>query len=754
MGPLMLAQTTMTPAWLTNVGLFVLVLVAFGVIIFVHELGHFLCARLAGIRVLRFAVGFGPRVVGWRRGEGLTFGRRPEYTPEQLEALGYGETDYCINAFPLGGYVKMLGQDDIVIDEQTGDVQLSKDPRAFNNKPVGKRMLVVSGGVIFNLLFAAVATTAVFMIGREMVAPVVGLVQIDSPAAGKLRPGDRILEINGTETLSFEDVALMTALAGDQPITLTIEREQDGRSKRMQVTLRPVPTGPEKLPMLGVGPPITTRRIADGDPVGDLPPVQAGDRIVAVEDQPVRSGWEIMRIFAEQGYRPLKLTVERPVDPTDPDGPTRTVTAWQRAILAVEPARFAPESNIIDEAHILGLRRRLAISSVRPGSPAQQAGLQRGDVIVRWGPLIHPTYAELVEAIRNGGGQASRVVVLRAGKRIETEVTPRPPVSFFGSKPPQAGIEFGLLAEEDQPVVADVAPDTPAAALKIPRGSRIVSIDGRPVRDWFDVVEALRAAAGRTVSIEFRSGSDRLRRELAVPDCISAALRLPRSAQILSIDGEHEAEITLPDGSTARYSLPNSLVVRTLLKQRVGQTVAVEYAKLMSTERQRATFTIGPNNTDPWLLRVRYVYYDSGLEPQRQLVKTGNPLVAMRLAGRLMRMQLYQIYRLLGTMTQQPKNVRHVSGPVGIVAIAMEQARSGLSDLLFFMAFLSVNLAVLNFLPIPLLDGGLMLFLIIEKLKGSPLSFKAQMISSLVSLAAIILFALFVTINDISRLLG
>ncbi len=753
MGSVILLQAA-APGWLTNLGLFLLVLVAFGVIIFVHELGHFLFAKWAGIRVLRFAVGFGPRVVGWRRGEGLTFGPRPDYTPEELETLGYGETDYCINAFPLGGYVKMLGQDDIVIDEQTGDVQFSKDPRAFNNKPVGHRMLVVSGGVIFNLLFAAIATTAVFMIGRQMVAPVVGLVQIDSPAAGKLLPGDRILAINGTQVMSFEDVALLTALADDQPITLTIERQQDGQPRRMQITLRPVRTGPDALPMIGIGPPITTRRIADGDPVGELPRVRAGDRIIAVEGRPVESGWEIMQIFAEEGYRPLKLTVERPVDPADPDGPTETTTAWQRAMLVVEPAELDPESNVIDAAHILGFRRRLAIAGVRPGSPAQRAGLQPGDVIVRWGSLIGPTYGELVQAIRHSDGKPSTVVVLRAGKRIETQLTPRRPASLLGSKPPQAGIEFGMLAEEDDPIVADVAPGTPAAALSIPRGSRIVSIAGEPVGSWFDVVERLRSLAGQTVSIEFRSGPDVLRRTWRIPDCLSAALDLPRSAQILSINGQHEASIELSDGSSQVYSLPNSLVVRALLEQNVGKTVTVEYARLMSTERHRAEFEVTEDNTDPWLLRIRYMYYDAGLEPQRQLVRTPNPLTAMRLAGRLMRMQLYQIYRLLGNMTRRPDNVRHVSGPVGIVAIAMEQARSGISDLLFFMAFLSVNLAVLNFLPIPLLDGGLMLFLIIEKLKGSPLSFKAQMISSLVSLAAIILFALFVTIQDISKLLG
>jgi len=83
--------------------------------------------------------------------------------------------------------------------------------------------------------------------------------------------------------------------------------------------------------------------------------------------------------------------------------------------------------------------------------------------------------------------------------------------------------------------------------------------------------------------------------------------------------------------------------------------------------------------------------------------------------------------------------------------MAIEQAKAGLPELMFFLAFLSVNLAVINFLPMPVLDGGLMVFLLIEKIKGKPLSLKAQMVGTMVGLAAIILGLLFVTIQDIGR---
>ena len=119
-----------------------LVLVGFSVIIFVHELGHFLMAKWVGIRVETFAIGFGPRLFGFKR----------------------GDTDYCIRALPLGGYVKMMGQEDFALDQER--VEATKiDPNSFLAKTPGQRALVVSGGVVMNVIFAAIAFVVIFMHG-------------------------------------------------------------------------------------------------------------------------------------------------------------------------------------------------------------------------------------------------------------------------------------------------------------------------------------------------------------------------------------------------------------------------------------------------------------------------------------------------------------------------------------------------------------------------------------------------------------
>ena len=159
------------PGWLGSIWSVVLLVLGFSLVIFVHEMGHFLAAKWAGVRVEKFAIGFGKELFGFTR----------------------GETRYCFNVLPLGGYVKMLGQEDFVVDK-SGELKVKKDPNAFTNKSVGKRMVIISAGVIMNLLFAAIAFTIVVMVGMRQPPPVVGYIKENSPAArAGLQAGDRIL---------------------------------------------------------------------------------------------------------------------------------------------------------------------------------------------------------------------------------------------------------------------------------------------------------------------------------------------------------------------------------------------------------------------------------------------------------------------------------------------------------------------------------------------------------------------------------
>src|SRR3954447_20725081 len=162
---------------LTNVLAIAALVFGFGFVIFFHELGHFLAAKWVGIRVEQFAVGFGQAICSWRKGFGFALGssaRRYEELAGRGEAANVGETEYRLNWIPLGGYVKMLGQDDL------NPNAVVNDPRAYNMKPIGKRMVIVSAGVIMNIILAIIGFSILFKMGFDVPPPVVGQVYPNS----------------------------------------------------------------------------------------------------------------------------------------------------------------------------------------------------------------------------------------------------------------------------------------------------------------------------------------------------------------------------------------------------------------------------------------------------------------------------------------------------------------------------------------------------------------------------------------------
>lgn len=734
--------------WLNTTLLLIKVVIGFSIIIFVHELGHFLAAKFVGVRVDRFAIGFGYRLFGFRKGEGLTLGRRPEYSAEQLRERRFGETDYCFNALPFGGYVKMLGQDDIVIDEKTEEISLGTDPRAFPNRPVGQRMLIASAGVLFNLLFAFVLLIAVFMLGLQQEEPVVGEVMHDSPALGQLLPGDRILEVNGTHVNSFRDIIRLVVFSeGD--VRLQIERNGKVLPKDVVVTPK---VDPEKgLRMINITYPYSTEVGQDIPRVDDHPGVRAGDRIVAVGDSPAFSLIDLNEAIQRSAGNPVDVTVERR-DPRDPNQVVRE-RATLRGELVLEAAEMTEVAGFppTDTNHLLGFLPRRAISWVQKDSPAEEAGLKNGDVVVQWGKIANPRFSEMIDIIRASKYKPIHVRVERAGQEIELDVTPRP-LQLWGDTSPRIGANIGSRGEDDRPVVADVVPKTPAAELNMPRGSLLLSVNDVPVKTWRALIDVLLDSAGKSVKVKYRAGADELTGTLRVPSSLVNEAGVPAMARIDSVDGQTTAEVATPTGMQ-KMSVSLDIALRAALEKCIGRTVKISYVLHGNEGARTAEFAVTRENYDPWQMRIRYVLplNDLKLQPKMISVKACNPIEAISMGTSVLLNNLTEMYMVFKQVMKQKMSMQNMAGPVGIVGMAIEQARAGFSELLFFLAFLSVNLAVLNFLPIPVLDGGMMVFLIIEKLKGKPLSFKTQMISTMVGLAAILLMVVVVTIQDISR---
>ncbi|MGB5749890.1 MAG: RIP metalloprotease RseP [Desulfobacterales bacterium] len=184
----------------TNILSFIIVL---GVLIFFHEFGHFLVARLFGVGVEKFSLGFGPRLIGKK----------------------VGITDYRISAIPLGGYVKMIGE------EPDAEIDPEDIPLSFTHKHVAKRMLIVAAGPVFNILLAVFIFFGIFLIsGTFVLKPSVGSVKQGSPAfAAGLEKGDLITAINESAINSWDEMAELINSSKGQNIKLNVRRGESNR---------------------------------------------------------------------------------------------------------------------------------------------------------------------------------------------------------------------------------------------------------------------------------------------------------------------------------------------------------------------------------------------------------------------------------------------------------------------------------------------------------------------------------------------
>jgi regulator of sigma E protease len=269
-------------------------LVVIGVLVTIHEAGHFFAAKWVGIQVPRFSIGFGPRVVGFKR----------------------GETEYVISAIPLGGYVKMAGMED---DEAQSVLEggMGEDPvdpnRTFDSKPLWARTMVISAGVIVNFLFAVLVFGALAAAYGERIIPSTRVATPDpatavGPAAeaAKIPFGSRIVSVGGKRVASLNDVIrgirdaqtgpLPVALEGGRTVTLDVPA---GRSGRVQLARALEPLLPPVIP-----------EVMPGDAAARAG-IQAGDRVAAVNGRPVKGWNDFVRVVRTSPGKPLPVEVVR-----------------------------------------------------------------------------------------------------------------------------------------------------------------------------------------------------------------------------------------------------------------------------------------------------------------------------------------------------------------------------------------------------------------------------------------------------------
>jgi regulator of sigma E protease len=608
-----------------------IVAIGLGLVIFFHELGHFAVAKWCDVNVERFSIGFGPILLRKK----------------------WGETEYALSAIPFGGYVKMLGQDDMDPAQMSSE-EIAQNPRSYTAKGVLPRMAIISAGVTMNVITGLLFFLLAFRSGVEVTPAVVGDVQVGLPAweAG-LATGDSITVINDRPISDFSDLMRATALSSG---ALTIEGVRPDRST-FAVSLAPDESGTRRR--MGVGPssglevldPKLNKSFSSVSPgsaaANASPLLEGGDVIVSVNGQTVESYAELTHVLARHRNEDVTLGVQRP---TGEEQPPEAVE------VSVPAAPF----------RTLGVTMEFGkISALREKSPAAEAGLQVGDRLTKvdgqdigtdLDPLRLPDYfgqrhGQEVElfverSLPGGEKQVHQFTIVpedRAGWS-EAPSFPNTPVSI-----PAIGIAYHMV-----PTILSVDEEGPAAEAGIRSDESITR------------VELIKSPSGPP-------------------------------------DGGKDEPIVIEVGET------NWAHAFWLMQEFPARQVKVTVQAAGSDEKR--TLAITPQPAADW-----YLPTTRGIQlfPLASTRKAETVPAALAMGWDYTKSSITDIYLTLQSLLTQRLSVKELHGPIGIVNVASRVAQAGIVPFLVFLGFLSINLAVLNFLPIPLLDGGHMVFLLWE----------------------------------------
>ncbi len=643
-----------------------------GFVIFIHELGHFLAAKWAGVKVEKFFLGFDPyglRVATFRRGETL----------------------YGIGAIPLGGYVKMLGE------SAEGEAEPTDDPRAFGNKSVGARTVILSAGVVMNLILGLTLFTIAYLCGVRENPARLGVVEAGSPAyeAG-LRPGDEIVSIDGKPDANFLRLRLKTSLSSaDQTLHLGVRRP--GVADLVKIDVVPKRQAKADGPTIGIFP-CDSNTIFEDKPFLDPPPPgiegpapkkdqfpKDGGKVVEAglpggALTPVDDVFALERIFVDHRNAPVDVVIESPAKEKG-STPTRT-----RVTL--------PAVRMLD----FGLRLTPGpVASIQTGSIAEKAGFKKGDRIVRVEGVDPVDPMRLPADVYARAGKPTTFVVERQadGKAETVEIRATPDDSLPDVEPmldPLDPLKVpGLgLAIEVEPKVAAVAKDSPAAKAGIAPGAVLTGMTIPPVKEDGKSAKPKKLAFAKPAEKE--------------KDVAEA--RWPYVFWLLQAIPIREVQVTLAGSSKP-----------------VAMTPARDPA------------WSNPNRG----LNLLIVFRDIPPQPFGQAIRRAGDETYDNVVG---------IYAMIRSLFAGRISTKNLAGLPRIAEISYHTASMGLIPLIQFLGMLSINLAVLNFLPIPPLDGGQIAFLIAEKVRGKPLPDSALTVLMVAGLVLVVVLMLFTILQD------
>ncbi len=368
-------------------------IILLGFLVFVHESGHFLVAKWCGVRVQTFSLGFGKKIFQFKK----------------------GDTTYCISLIPLGGYVKMFG------DEVGADIAPEERRYSFTHKRLWQRIAVVLAGPLMNFFFAILIFTVVAMVGEEVRKPVIGDVNDDSVAfKDGLRSGDEVVKINGEQIQTWDDFQDHLNKLANTKTTLDVKRLGSDQTLHVETTpsLRPNENILSLTDSIGdIGGVTTVSRAAI---VGVVSKSQAeslglrtGDRIISVNGKAITYFRELENLLVTLQGNHVEFEVARGLDKDEKklkvEGSITPVSSLQTFGVEIADLYLA---KIVDE------------------SPAAAAGLLSGDKIIgieNKTDKVTPTkWEDVLNTVKNYSGEGSlHVTVLRAGEKKEFNIAPK-----------------------------------------------------------------------------------------------------------------------------------------------------------------------------------------------------------------------------------------------------------------------------------------------------------------------------------------
>ncbi len=450
---------------MSEIGRVLAMFLGIGLVIFVHEFGHFLAARLCKVRVDVFSLGFGPRLLSWRRGATL----------------------YQLALLPLGGYVRMAGE-----DQEPGRAPA---PDELQGKSVGQRFFIYAGGVLMNVVFALVAFPIVLAVGVPMIEPIVGSVDPGGPAwrAG-VQPGSRVLSVNGHAVIGFDNIGPEVALGPSAGTAL--ELVPPGAREAQTLEVPPVYSKVQGFYVLGLGPatdPEGSVEIGGGSPAWKAG-MRTGDRLRSVAGAPPELPVDEQLAFAAREAGPVDVSY------VGADG-------------AMHQAHLETANSSAKSPPMLGIQPFAnRVAELRESAAVRALGLRTDDRILSAnGVALRGSY-DLLIGLRAGTAE-TRLVIERDGARSELAGP-----ALSGEQALALSRDV-LLRQDNSSARILVLPQSAAAEAGVLDGDRITSIEGHPVARFEDILPLVK-----------QSGS---------PHALSVVLRRAQT------EGAGEAELSL-----------------------------------------------------------------------------------------------------------------------------------------------------------------------------------------------------------------